>query len=247
LGRQRCCAHVPQKAFIRTLTPFVVRARVSLCVSEGYNGGAQLEAFLIMSIEDKLGLNSGERIAMTIHSTPVIFAVPVFFASVVMFAPFFFMLPLLSLGNFGLAVMGVFSGLGAFFLLRVAVKWFGTKVVMTNRRIFIIRRDGFFARKVHALPYGKVQGVSYRIKGLKQTIFRYGTVLVRPIAGRPLRIMGIRHPQKLANLITEVVDESETGDFGDLLQAVSDMRIHELRLLHAEIEHSLGLRRENQN
>lgn len=192
-----------------------------------------------MSLESRLGLKQNERIVMAVRSTPVTIAVPAVFSLAFLLAPFFFLMPLLDWETLGMIIMGISFGIGMFFGIRVAIRWFGTMAVITDRRIFIVQRDGYFARKVHVIPYIKMQGVSYRVKGLWQTMFRYGTVLIRPNAGKPLRIPKIRRPELLEGLIAEAIEEEEGGVFGDLLHAVSEMDSRELKLLQAEIARSL--------
>lgn len=192
-----------------------------------------------MSLESRLGLKEDERIVLTVRSAPVTVAVPGFFAALFLLAPFFFMVPLLSWETLGKIIMGTLFGIGLFFGGRIAVKWFGTIAVMTDRRLFVVQRDGYLARKVHAIPYVKMQGVSYRVKGLWQTVFRYGTVLIRPLSGKPLRILKVPRPVTVESLIAEAIEEGEAGEFGDLLHAVSDMESKELILLKSEIERSL--------
>jgi len=192
-----------------------------------------------MSLESRLGLKTDERVVMTIRTAVVTVLPAAFFAAVFVLLPFFFLMPLLSWRTLGFVLMVFSFGIGLVSGLRTAVAWFGTMTVITDRRIFIVRREGLFARKVHSLPFVKMQGVSYRVKGLWQTVFRYGTVLIRPTAGKPLRIARVRRPALLEGLIAECIEAGEAGSFGDLLHAVDDMESRELQLLRAEIERSL--------
>lgn len=192
-----------------------------------------------MSLESRLGIKKDERVILIVRGAFITLLAPLFVSAVFILLPLFFLVPLLSWEMLGMILIGTSVGVGIFFGARTFVKWIDTVAVITDKRLFVVQRDGYLARKVHALPYVKMQGVSYRVKGLWQTIFRYGTVLIRPTAGKPLRIMKVSRPEMLEGFIGEAIEEGEAGEFGDLLHAVSDMESKELQLLKSEIERSL--------
>lgn len=192
-----------------------------------------------MALEKRLGLNDEERIFLVVRTAPVTVLVPALVSAAFILVPLFFLMPLLSWGTFGRILLTTSLGIGLFFGLRTAVKWLGTMAVLTDRRIFVVLRDGYLARKVHSMPYAKTQGVSYRIKGVTQTVFRYGTVLIRPMAGKAIRFPRVARPAVVEGLIAECIEAYEAGTFSDLLHAVDDMESRELHLLKSEIERSL--------
>lgn len=195
-----------------------------------------------MALESRLGLKPEERIVMVIRPAPVTILLPALVEAALVLVPLFFLAPLTDWGTFGLIILVTSLATGIFLGLRTFVKWFRSVAVLTDRRLFVVRQDGFMARKVHSLPYLKMQGVSYRIKGVWQTVFRFGTVVIRPTAGKALRIVRVAKPALVESFLAEAIEEGEAGTFGDLLHAVDDMESRELQMLKAEIERSLKRR-----
>ena len=157
----------------------------------------------------------------------------------------FFLIPLLRLQTLGYVIIGISMFLGAFFGLRGCVKWRDSLLAVTERRLIITRRNGFFERHVTEIPYAKVHEISYRVRGLFATLFRYGTLLIESAGSdAPLEMRRLRRPESLQEMIAELQERSGRGrsDFGEMLQAVSGLETRQLMLLKAEVDRTLRLR-----
>lgn len=57
--------------------------------------------------------------------------------------------------------------------------WYGDVYVLTNYRIVDVDQTGFFDRKFAEASISRIQDVSYRVQGIWQTFFDFGTVTVQ--------------------------------------------------------------------
>jgi membrane protein YdbS with pleckstrin-like domain len=176
-----------------------------------------------------------------VRTAAVTLVIPVIFILALILAPFFFLVPLLRLELLGKILIGLLESLGIIIGLRLLIKWRKTILAVTERRVIVIRQNGFFDRHVTELPYSRIQEVAYRVSGMFATVFRYGTLLIETSGGtEPLAIERIPHPARIQDLITEIQGrEGADGDFGKILQAVSLMDARELGLLKSEVERTI--------
>lgn len=198
-----------------------------------------------MKLERRLGLKDDESLLAAARAAPVTLALSALLIAVLLAAPLFFLVPLLRLQTLGYVIIGVSLFLGAFFGLRGWIKWRGSLLAVTERRLIIVRQNGFFERQVTEIPYAKVHEISYRVRGLFATMFRYGTLLIESAGSEaPLEMRRVPRPAALQDLIAEQQARSGRGrsDFGEMLQAVSGMETRQLRLLKAEVDRTLRLR-----
>ncbi len=78
--------------------------------------------------------------------------------------------------------------------------------IVTNERLIDIRQQGLFSRIINEARLYRVQNVRIEIKGIFQTLFHYGDVIVET-AGETGRLLlnNIPHPDTAARQILELV------------------------------------------
>lgn len=191
-----------------------------------------------MGLERRLGLKDDESLLAVVRAAPITLLLPGILIAGLVLAPFFFLVPLLRLELLGKILIGLSWSLGLFFGLRGLVKWRMTILAVTERRVIVVRQNGFFDRHVTELPFSRIQEVAYRVSGMGATIFRYGTLLIESAGSdEPLAMERVPHPARLQDLITELQGrEGEKGGFGDVLHSISKMDARKIGLLKAEIE-----------
>lgn len=191
-----------------------------------------------MALERRLGLKDDESLLAVVRAAPVTLILPGILVATLILGPFFLLVPLLRWELLGKILIGIFESLGLIFGLRWLIKWRMTILAVTERRVIIVRQNGFFDRHVTELPFSRIQEVSYRVIGMGATIFRYGELLIESAGSdEPLAMKRVPHPARIQDLITELQGrEGGRGDFGEVLQAVSRMDARKLGLLKAELE-----------
>lgn len=132
--------------------------------------------------------------------------------------PFFFIFPLFKLGYWGVGIFLALIMLGIIYTLRTIAVWYYNTFVITNKRIIDIDQRGFFERIVSEASYDKVQDVSWRRKGIWQTIFRYGNIRIQIVnSSMGLEIRNIRNPEKVHQTILDLshLKPKDSSDGGD--------------------------------
>lgn len=192
-----------------------------------------------MSLKRLLDLKEEERLVLVARAAMVT-VMPVFIlAALFIGAAFFFLTPLLRLGTLGFVIIGVLLVLGFGIGISRLLRWFGTALVLTEKRLFVVQRPGFFNRNVIELSLAKIHTVSYRVKGFLPTVFGYGTLLLATSTdGVPLELPRLPRPDRLQTIIAELLEQYSKGpgDFGEMLQAVSRLSDRQIDMLKEEIE-----------
>lgn len=179
-----------------------------------------------MSLEKALNLKDDEQVLYVAHQFPFTYWPSMLITFVLIVLPFFFLFPLFDLGWWGLLIFIAMILVGLIYGLRQALKWYYNVFVVTDKRVVDIDQRGLFDRTVSAVPYQNIEDVSYRIKGVWQTVFRYGNVMVDTSSSSAnLAVQKIRHPHILQELISELrvevrAQEASAGD--ERIQALKE-------------------------
>lgn len=162
-------------------------------------------------------LRDGEGVIAIVRRSP--FAMLGRIAAVLFFlcAPFFFLVPLFRVEVWGgwIFIIMLFIGCGIAF--RSALLYAFNALVMTDERVIDLDQRGLFHRTVSDAAYERIQDVSFTVKGIRQTLFRYGTLSIET-AGSSTRIVvpGIGHPEEvhdhIMRMVTRAGRKSESGD-----------------------------------
>ena len=123
--------------------------------------------------------------------------------------PFFFLFALWREGTVGITVFLVWLLCGIVLLLRAYLCFEGTAFIVTDQRVVDHDQRGFFHRVVTEARYDQIDEVSYSIKGLWPTIFRYGT-LVLQLRGSSanIEVDYVSHPSRVATLLNDLRSET---------------------------------------
>ncbi|MFA5135600.1 MAG: PH domain-containing protein [Patescibacteria group bacterium] len=124
-------------------------------------------------------------------------------------APFFFLYPLFRWGTSGILIFIGALIVGGFILLRVFVIYSFNVFVITDERIIDIDQRGFFDRTVSETTYDKIQDVSFRIKGIAQTLFKYGHVVIQTAGTQAnIELHGVKEPERVQQTIIQIQREA---------------------------------------
>ncbi len=139
-------------------------------------------------------------------------------------APFFFLFPLFQEGVVGVFIFFALVASACFFGLRSYVKWANTTFILTDHRVIDVDRKGFFDRVVSEIPYHQIGDVTYRVKGIVPTMFRYGDVRVHVTgSGADIEFRHVARPSRIHDLINDLRETVRTSP--------ADRKEHKLRTL----------------
>jgi len=122
-------------------------------------------------------------------------------------------------------------GWGILGLLRMGyhfIDWFYDVWILTNSGIIDIERNGMFDITSTRVDYHMIEGISYNIKGLIQTIFRYGEITIDKLGAQTAVVLkDAASPKKLERKILKYqekfVHSKSIRDHDSLKSMLSDM------------------------
>lgn len=147
-----------------------------------------------------LKLNENEAIAMVVRKHWFVMTRTVVFFAVLLLVPLLisFLLPfaetfvdqtkLDAIINFVLALytMGVLL-----FLFLAWMDYYLDMWVVTNMRIIDIKQTGLFNREISEIPMNRIQDVTIEVKGVVETMLKFGTIRIRTAGGQEFTITNI--------------------------------------------------------
>lgn len=167
-----------------------------------------------------LNVKEGEEVRALIRRTPIVAIVPILVSAVFIIAPFFFLYPLLKFGVAGSLIVTVSLLVGIIYGFRTLWVQQLNAFLLTPERIIDIDQRGLFHKVVSETTFDKVQDVSYVIKGVGPTMFRYGTVVIQTAGNAAnLELEGVRFPQRVQELIVRLQQDATAAPGTEHLSA----------------------------
>lgn len=124
-------------------------------------------------------IKDDEEVVHIYHCHPIKHFIQGCVIAMLIIVPFFSIIPLFRWGFPGVAIF-FFSILLAFLLLlREWYIWSLHAFIITNRRVLDIDQKGLLSRTVSECRFDKIQDVSYTKKGLIQTFFNIGNIVIQ--------------------------------------------------------------------
>lgn len=167
---------------------------------------------MLMKPEKLIQPKPDEQILAVIHEDviPYVPWMTLFFVWIV--APFFLLFPLFEQGLIGVIIFVALLGSGLFVGFRRYFTWQHTVFVITDQRVVDVDQRGFFDRTYSEIGHHDIQDVTFRIKGILPTIFRYGTLVVKTAgSAADLEMRRVRYPAKFHDLINDLRAEAKTA------------------------------------
>lgn len=189
-----------------------------------------------MNVDKVIIRKEGEAVLRVVRRYWLTFLPKAFVAFVLFGVPLFFMVPLFRTGTPGKVAFLALLALGFLYGIRVLVEWRWNVFIVTTRRVVDVDQRGVFRRTVSEAPYDRIQDVSFSVKGVWGTVFRFGSVVVQTAGTNVnLELSDVKDPKAVHHLITETMsvrqanDAVGTGRAEELLQAASSLSDAEAR------------------
>ena len=181
-------------------------------------------------------LEENEEVIEIIRRYYLTLAFPLFIYFVVILVDFFFLTWLLRRGTWGLVVFSVIFIFFVLLAVRSWVIWSLNVFVVTSKRLIDIDQKGFFERVVSECTYEKIQDVSYKIKGVFQTLLHFGNIQIQTAGNQAnLEINCIKDPHKVQELITSRLRKEDKEDNREVPNI-----LEELYLILSKIKKDFG-------
>ncbi len=158
----------------------------------------------MFSLDETLHLEAGETVRALYRRhgfTVVARIIPYALFLVLLFV---FIFPLFSLGLRGAIIFFALCVASAVLAIRKIVAWLGTITILTSSRLLVIQRFGLFKKKVNEIKLDQISEISYEVKGMAQTVCKYGTLyLLVTFTSASIAIPDIPDPQNALNEISQ--------------------------------------------
>lgn len=152
-----------------------------------------------------LELKAREEVLEIIHGTLVPRFLRFFLCTIWLVLPFFFLFPLWKQGTLGIVIFFLWFFSGFFLLLRQYLLWSRTIFVITDGRVVDHEQKGLFHRVVTEARFDQIDEVSYQVKGIIPTLFRYGTVsLALHGASADIVVTHVVNPSHVTDLLNDI-------------------------------------------
>lgn len=163
-------------------------------------------------IDKAIQLKPGEDVLEVVHEDIVPHLPRFFLLFLWVVIPFFFLFPLFREGWVGVLIFLGLFGSATYFFLRAYVKWSCTVMIVTDRRVIDVERKAFFDREISEISYPRIDEVSYRVKGVFPTLFRYGHIRLH-VAGSAadIEFKNAARPSRIHDLINDLREHSRTA------------------------------------
>lgn len=180
-------------------------------------------------LEDVLQLKDGEQVKSVMRRHVVTLAPPLFLSLVLIVTPFFLLFPLFGWGIPGVALFFTAVVLGIVIAIRALVLWDADVIIVTNLRLIDVDQRGLLTRTVSEAALSAIQDVSWKRRGLFETMFRIGSVVVQTAgSATTIEARKIPRPEQTYELINELRHASAPGSKApeareDLLGEIADL------------------------
>lgn len=105
-------------------------------------------------------------------------------------------------------VLVIYFALLALFVGHRVYGFFNSVMLLTNQRLLDVTQKGFFARTINEAELSRIQDVSSEVKGVLQTTFHYGQVIIRTASkDSALIIENIADPYEVQQAIVRALKD----------------------------------------
>lgn len=154
-------------------------------------------------LEEVLQLKDAENVTSIVRRHPATLVPSMMLGGLLIILPFFFLFPLFRIGLVGVLVFLCSVIFGVVIAARSVIIWDADVLIVTTTRIVDVDQRGVFSRFVTEIPMTAIRDVSWRRRGMADTVFRMGTLTVQGQSAEPLEVKRVGHPERLHELISD--------------------------------------------
>jgi hypothetical protein len=129
-------------------------------------------------------LHSNEEVVNTVRAQRARMVFPSALCFLLLAAPLYLTSVLFSVRYVGMPLFYLSLASGLLYGARAWVRYRGTFLIITNQRVIDVDRRGFFDKIVSEVPYESLSDVSYRSRGVWETLTGAGTITFQMIGGK---------------------------------------------------------------
>lgn len=151
---------------------------------------------------------------------------------------FLFLFPLFRLGFWGVFLFVGLCVADIAIVARILISWYGTVYILTTRRLFGMRRFGFFKKQTQEILLENISELSAKIHGPFSVLFRFGDVaLMLYTSSHSYTLHEVTEPQEVLTAISHQISRAKKLISGDESQ---DLAISEDNLKKGRVHRHTG-------
>lgn len=185
---------------------FVMLELVEVELPGGRSTSENHKAHMSEYLRKNINIREGEDVLRIIRRYMLTFFWSYMMLLLFIVGPFFFIVPLFRWGMSGMIVFFGTLFIGVFLALRTFMTWFFNALVVTTERVIDIDQRGFFHRTTSEIPYEDIADVMARRKGILQTIFRYGDIIITTDGEVQYIVRSVKRPERVQDIILKCVE-----------------------------------------
>ena len=145
-------------------------------------------------------------------------------SAILSIAPFFFLVPLFRLGGWGVGGFIVLVVGGVYLIARTAFVFSLNAFIVTKSRIIDVDQRGFFDRTVSESSFDTIQDISVRIRGIFQTMFHYGSVVIQTAGTTAnIELHGVKDPEEVQEMLTRLVQDRRNTETDESQMSATEL------------------------
>ncbi|MFC1687816.1 PH domain-containing protein [Patescibacteria group bacterium] len=157
-------------------------------------------------------LKEDEKLVRVVRRYWITLFGPILVSAIFIIAPFFFLVPLFRFGIIGVAGFVSLILIGIFSAFRATYIYSLNAFLISDRRIIDIDQHGIFHKTISESPYHNIQDVSVRVKGIGQTLFHFGSVMIQTAGTTAnLELHNVKNPEVVQEVIGRLAHEANDG------------------------------------
>ncbi len=83
--------------------------------------------------------------------------------------------------------------------------------IVTDRRLIDIEQHGLFNREIGEIPMYRIQDITIEVKGLIETLLKFGTIRIQTAGEREFLIRNVPHLYEIKDAILKQIDRNHYG------------------------------------
>lgn len=151
-------------------------------------------------------LPNNEEALEIIHSIKASLYFKFFFITIIFLAPFFFMIPILSLGTKGiiLSLLIIFSDL--FYAFKSYNKWLYNCIILTDKKLYRFHQEGLLKRGIKEFHLDNIDEIDIEYRGLISKIFKVGDLVIYLKNNKYVDLNDVKDVKIIKNKIWEIIN-----------------------------------------
>lgn len=158
-----------------------------------------------MNLAKKIRIKKDEEIIYAVRRYGLTFFWQFVLVIIFLVIPFLFIFWLFAHSWWGISLFILSLVISLSILIRTLFLWRKNILVLTNQRLVDFDQLGFFEEVVSDIPYDQVEDVHGRVKGICQTIFKYGNVNIQTGNGKVMVVVDrVKNPVSIQREINRL-------------------------------------------